>query len=204
VPFFIVGSLVLLAFTIAYRISDADCQTEGAVECSCQSSLRECYLATVQMFFNGSDETKRALDIIFGVVAIVILLNVVIAIVGDAWERATAKASSLYFTFRVGYLLEARMFGLLQKKVKRNGYLFRLTDLIDKMADIRLIDKVIWEEVRRYRVLFKGVSKSVVALPWLTLDLFYFVVKGELCFCSNEESVHAPRVIFHSRHCKGN
>lgn len=142
-PFFIVGSLVLLAFTIAYRISDADCRTVG------EDSLSECYLSTIQMSFSGSDETESVLDIIFGVVAIVILLNVVIAIVGDVWQVATEEASELYWTFRVGYLLETRVFGLFQKKVSRNRNLVcftGLTDLIDHMEDIRLIDKAIWEE----------------------------------------------------------
>ena len=155
-PFFIVGSLVLLAFTIAYRISDADCRTVG------EDSLGECYLSTIQMFFSGSDETESVLDIIFGVVAIVILLNVVIAIVGDAWQRATEEASQMYWTFRVGHLLETRVFGVFQKKVKRNRYLLcfqGLADLIDQMADIRLIDNVIWEEVcMHHTVLFKGLS----------------------------------------------
>ena len=201
-PFFIVGSLVLLAFTIAYRISDADCRTVG------EDSLSECYLSTIQMFFSGSDETESVLDIIFGVVAIVILLNVVIAIVGDVWQVATEEASELYWTFRVGYLLETRVFGLFQKKVSRNRNLVcftGLTDLIDHMEDIRLIDKAIWEEVCMYRVLFKGVSNISCCLIITDIGSFLFCsVKGELRFCRNEESVHAPRVIFHSRHCKGN
>ena len=70
VPFFIVGSLLLLAFTLAYRISDHDCQE---AVCYCKDSLKKCYLYTLQQFFSGSDDTAGALDIIFGVVAIVIV-----------------------------------------------------------------------------------------------------------------------------------
>lgn len=42
------------------------------------------YLWLYQSFFSGAD-TNTFLDITFGIVAIVILLNVVVAIVDEAW-----------------------------------------------------------------------------------------------------------------------
>ena len=81
VPFFIVSSLLLLAFTYGFRV-------QGQEECP---NLRECYHWTLQGFFSGADETNDILDILFGVVAIVVLLNVVIAIVSEAWDVSSEK-----------------------------------------------------------------------------------------------------------------
>ncbi len=76
VPFFIVSSLLLLAFTYGFRV-------QGQEECP---TIHECYAWTLQGFFSGADDTDDFLDVLFGVIAIVVLLNVVIAIVSEAWE----------------------------------------------------------------------------------------------------------------------
>jgi len=71
--------------------------------------------------------------------------------VGDAWERASDKASSMYWTFRVGYIHQTRVFGILRKKAKNCLVdLTRLTDWIDNRPDIRFTDEVIWEKVWRH------------------------------------------------------
>ena len=75
IPFFIVSALLLLAFTFGFRMSegsDADCDT-----------LLKCYFWTLQSFFSGSEETSGLLDVLFGIIAIVVLLNVLIAIVSE-------------------------------------------------------------------------------------------------------------------------
>lgn len=78
IPFFAVSLLLLLDFAYSFRMSgDRDkCDT-----------LTNCYLGVLQSFFAGADGTKDALDVLFGIVVIVVLLNVVIAIV----EQAVAK-----------------------------------------------------------------------------------------------------------------
>ena len=85
VPFFIVSSLLLLAFTYSYRMRGAEaCDTLGT-----------CFQFTLQGFFSGPEETSNLLDMAFGIVVIIVLLNVVIAVVGDAWDSATDRASEV-------------------------------------------------------------------------------------------------------------
>jgi len=138
VPFFTISSLLLLAFTYSFRIS-------GNHDDAC-TTLSRCYLWTLQGFFSGSDDTKSILDILFGIVAIIILLNVVVAIVGDAWEQATDEASSMYWSFRVSYLLESRAFAIIQKKVMKRGFVTRISEKIDEVQGIVFNGNVTWSK----------------------------------------------------------
>ncbi len=139
VPFFTISSLLLLAFTYSFRIS-------GNHDEAC-STLSKCYFWTLQGFFSGSDDTRDTLDILFGIVAIVILLNVVVAIVGDAWELATEEASSMYWSFRLGYMLESRAFAIIQKKISSKfGFFVSLAAKIDRVQSIAFNDNVAWSK----------------------------------------------------------
>lgn len=73
IPFFIVSFLVLLAFAYSFRMS-------GTREEACDS-LSGCYYTVMQAFFAGADATEDYLDVLFGIIVIIVLLNVVIAIV---------------------------------------------------------------------------------------------------------------------------
>ncbi len=83
VPFFIVSGLLLLAFTYGFRMS-------GENEENCPTML-QCYTWTLQSFFSGTDETSDMLDVLFGIIAIIVLLNVLIAIVSEGkWTYIVA------------------------------------------------------------------------------------------------------------------
>jgi hypothetical protein len=64
----------------------------GAEACD---TLGTCFQFTLQGFFSGPEETSNLLDMAFGIVVIIVLLNVVIAVVGDAWDSATDRASEV-------------------------------------------------------------------------------------------------------------
>lgn len=151
-------------------------EEDDGIQVDCSGSLWSCFLWTLQSFFNGSDDTSTVLDVVFGVVAIVIckyhkyinflfiqyqeymkphlssfaftvVLNVVIAIVGDAWDNATEKASTLYWSFRVGYILQTRISGVGKKKLDRmcKG-IGSLANLIDEMPNVKIRDDVVWSK----------------------------------------------------------
>ena len=123
VPFFVVASLMLLAFAYGFFI-------QGAGECS---NLVECYVFTLQGFFSGFDDTDDILDILFGLIAIVVLLNVVIAIVSEAWDEAKDKAITLFWKFRLEFLCEARFYAYMDKKLCHNGILDKWGDQFDNL-----------------------------------------------------------------------
>ena len=123
VPFFIVASLMLLAFAYGFMIQDD----------ICNQNLWECYTFTLQGFFSGFDDTDDILDVLFGFIAIIVLLNVVIAIVSDTWQSADQKAISLFWKFRLEFLGEARFFAYLDKRMCRGGKIDQLGTFFDKM-----------------------------------------------------------------------
>lgn len=61
VPFFIVSSLLLLAFAYGFYIQD------DIDECD---NITNCYAWTLNGFFSGSEGTSDLLDVLFGVIAI--------------------------------------------------------------------------------------------------------------------------------------
>jgi len=67
------------------------------------------------------------LDIAFGILVVVVLLNVVIAIVSDSWEEAKGIANSTFWYSRVNVLSET-FFSFSSQSDKSSFFLFRWVD----------------------------------------------------------------------------
>ncbi len=180
VPFFIVSGLYLLAFAYGFHMS-------GGHEDNCQT-LWTCSKWTLQIFFNGSDETSDVLDLIFGVVAIIVLLNVLIAIVGEAWETAADRAVSLFWQFRIQFLSEARFMSDLHQ-IMLKGSWGNVERFFDSFSDVKFIDTTQWSEapyceVKRkkqydkpYDYFHEGIAEKIhkthslqASLYWVAID----------------------------------
>ena len=136
VPFFIVSAFLLLAFAYGFRVSG-----EHGNVCS---SMHECYAWTLQRFFNGSDETSDFLDILFGIIAIIILLNVLIAIVSEAWGTANDRAKYLFWKFRLQFLSEARFLSHIYRNLLSKGTSNKLGEYFDSFIGIQIVDRTPW------------------------------------------------------------
>jgi ankyrin repeat protein len=134
-PFFIVSGLLLLAFTYVFRM-------EGGRE-GCET-LADCYYFTLQSFFSGSDSTNNSIDVLFGIVASLILLNVVIAIVDGTWGDTAAEATKMYWNYRVSYLMETRMLAKWQRRLTRAGWLDKICAEIDATEKLAFRDEITW------------------------------------------------------------
>jgi hypothetical protein len=110
------------------------------------SDLGECYTWVLQGFFSGADNTESILDIMFGIIAIVVLLNVVIAIVSEAWGSAAKKSTHLFWKFRLEFLSEARFFAYLDKRICKGGLVEKAGDYVDEIRDLALADHVPWSQ----------------------------------------------------------
>ncbi len=105
-PFLTVSALVLIGFVATYRIrSNFNPDYDGHE--ACERDFSECLLFVTNNFFGGPDETSGWLDVFFGIMVVVILLNVVIAIVSDAWEDAKELTSTTFWQSRVNFLAES-------------------------------------------------------------------------------------------------
>ena len=69
-------------------------------------SFDEAFFSTFSSFVGEPARAENWLDIVFGVVTVVILLNVVIAIVSKGWDDATQEASSAFWMYRLDFLQE--------------------------------------------------------------------------------------------------
>ena len=114
--------------------------------CECLEDIGTCYKWVLQGFFSGSEDTSDPLDIMFGVIAIVVLLNVVIAIVSEAWGSAAKKSIHLFWKFRLEFLSEARYFAYLDKRLCKGGLVDKVGDCIDEVRHLALTDHVPWSQ----------------------------------------------------------
>jgi len=122
---------------------------EGRVE-KCQESFGNCFYYTLQGFFSGSDATNDPYDIMFGVVVVIVLLNVVIAIVSDAWANSQEKATAYFWRGRLCFLSETRLL----KNFSRNGSFAQpLLNIVDESRTIfRRGEHVRWVRQHPYNL----------------------------------------------------
>jgi hypothetical protein len=103
VPFFVITLIILVAFMSMYyvkRFDDGYVKGDGGKECdplvdascSCDEEFQVNFCTYTDSFYNvfgylggGPDETTDVLDIIFIFLTVIIFLNVLIAIVSNAW-----------------------------------------------------------------------------------------------------------------------
>lgn len=109
-------------------------------------TLDECLIYSLHGFFSGLDSVERPVEVIFGVLVIVILLNVVIAIVSDSWQAASLKTKQKYWSFRLAFITEMRMFAIIEKNFLRGGILEKFTEYIDQLEDITITDNAVWSK----------------------------------------------------------
>ena len=150
VPFFIVSGLLLLAFAYGFRVAHyshlKDCDDDECVSV-CTETLTQCYYWVLGGFFSGADSTESAtLDLLFGLTAIIVLLNVVIAIVSDAWELSTLQSQALFWKFRLDFLSESRLFTYVEKRICKGSFFDRLSQFVDKMPNIKIADDTPWAQ----------------------------------------------------------
>lgn len=74
------------------------------------------------------------------------LLNVVIAIVSEAWESAADRALNLFWKFRLEFLTEARFFAHMDRKFCRGGIVEKFGDKVDGIVDVKFVDNTPWNK----------------------------------------------------------
>lgn len=87
-----------------YALGVASCE-EAEEFCTINRALR----TTHQYFFSGPEETRYwFLDIMFGIIVVVVLLNVLIAIVSGSWADSKRRAGVTFWAYRINFLFDVR------------------------------------------------------------------------------------------------
>lgn len=142
-----VTAILLLAFAYAFLILGRVAENVNGRR---GETIIDAYMFTLEGFFNGPQQTKEIIDILFGIVAVIILLNVVIAIVSNAWDTAVSNVGTVFWEFRLMYLAHSETIfhpveQLLLKHLGADGKSSFLR-WIDNQKDIKFRDDVVWTE----------------------------------------------------------
>ena len=105
-------------------------------------SLTACYYSVMQAFFAGAEGVEDYLDVLYGIIIIVVLLNVVIAIVEQAWSNAADVTMRLFWTYRLEFLAENRIFA----KSNQWSFLRGIEKRIDEVRDVVYSDRTSWSK----------------------------------------------------------
>lgn len=111
VPFLVISVITLFAFAYMYYVQDyAEPATYDPFEHNADwpyKSMSTSFLTVYSPFAEGPEgNTGGALDFLFGIVIVIVLLNVVIAVVSEAWVEATKEANDAFWSYRLDLILE--------------------------------------------------------------------------------------------------
>ena len=114
-------------------------------------SLLASFSQVLLSFFSGPNNVQSSTEVLFGVLAIVVLLNVVIAIVSNAWDRTSAEVSRVFWEFRLYFLADTDDFADFFKATVRplrrtppGEAVWGFVEWVDRKHAVRLRDNVNW------------------------------------------------------------
>jgi hypothetical protein len=108
----VVSFVTLLAFSYMYYVQQRDSPDYNSYDPYAHNSpnpyatLTTSFKTIYEPFASGPLENNNTLDFIFGICIVIVLLNVIIAIVTEAWEEATAEANRAFWSYRLDLILE--------------------------------------------------------------------------------------------------
>lgn len=93
-----------------YFIEDFEYQTEPNIrlldEDSSHSTLVSSFRTVLQGFTGETTSNHSILDLFYGIIVVIILLNVIIAVVSEEWEDAVAEADAAFWNYRLDLIVE--------------------------------------------------------------------------------------------------
>lgn len=153
--------MIILAFAFMYYVKTKDSDEYPYDPYSHQSdnpykNLWESFRATFSGFAPGPlGENEHGLDFFFGIFIVIVLLNVVIAVVSEAWEDATMSANNAFWNYRLDLILEKTR-GRNQSKILQALFCnFCFQGLDDVYIDIETVGTTTAELKGKLALLYK-------------------------------------------------
>lgn len=137
IPFLVVSLFVIWFFVYAFWIYSRDW-----VEPTISDWIRKSFKLIFDFSFV---DTYRIglLEVLFAFLIIIVLLNILIAIVGEAWDSAAEKSNGLFWKYRVEKIKELRFATKYEHKWTHNKF-STLMEKIDNMNKIPYGSDVSW------------------------------------------------------------
>jgi len=137
IPFLVVTCLLLGFFVYAFWIWNSDWE---------ETPLSDWYEKSFKLMFDYSFiGTYRfgTLEILFAFLIIIVLFNILIAIVGEAWDSAAEKSNGLFWKYRLEKIKELRYATKYRHKWAHNKF-STLLEKIDNMSKISYGSDISW------------------------------------------------------------
>ena len=107
VPFAALTTIVLVVFAFMFFVDRYGYPVDDVSGLNYET-LWDSFLSVFSSFVGDPPNAENWLDILYGIVIVIVLLNVVIAIVSQQWEDATDQASKTFWQYRLDFLQEIR------------------------------------------------------------------------------------------------
>ena len=93
-----------------YFVQDEEDQNEPNIrlleEESPHATLISSFRTVLQGFTGETTTNHSILDLFYGIIVVIILLNVIIAVVSEKWEDAVAEADAAFWSYRLALIVE--------------------------------------------------------------------------------------------------
>lgn len=167
----IVLTLVLVTFAFMYYITELDnIRGDGG------SNFGSAMAKVTAMLFTGPEEVNTVLDVAYGFLLFIVLLNgVVLAVVSNEWSAAAEESYSLFWQYRLNFIQETR-----RKRNKDNVESNALSVYFHNKFD-NLLDLEEFKEFMKSRE--EPVSKKVGTCIVLVASFFLGLVTFGLGWC---------------------
>ena len=115
IPFIVVTVIIMSIFSYLYFVMDNSLVVDDEMP---YASMNRSFFTIYESFLRGPDEMTGLLDILFGFIFIAVLLNVLIAIVCEAWVNSARGAKKAFWKHRLSSLQDI---ALLESKCNINN-----------------------------------------------------------------------------------
>jgi len=118
-PFLVVSAVTLFTFSFMYFVQDQDelknrdvvlvfnnTNNSNLEDDASSASLMLSFQTVFEKFAGGAKESLSALDFFFGIIVVIVLLNVIIAVVSGKWDEAEAEANASFWKYRLDLIIE--------------------------------------------------------------------------------------------------
>lgn len=121
IPFLVVSGVTLFTYSFMYFVQEQDqnknisglenktadiVPLEDAAVDESFASLLPSFQTVFEKFAGGAKESLSALDFFFGIIVVIVLLNVIIAVVSDEWAKADEEANASFWKYRLDLIID--------------------------------------------------------------------------------------------------
>ena len=160
--------MMLMMFTLIFLIyqDDVFLDESDLKKCNDTSSTLSCFMFVVEKFLLTTWETDHpSVNIVYGLILFLVLMNVVIAIVSDAWSQSADFASQVFWRSRLKFLSELTVLN----KIGTSRFwtrFSRILEIIDNVKWLKIVDSVSWTKTSPYNLVTSQKGTVISIFFW--------------------------------------